>query len=340
MDVFANIPEINKQAYYEFTADKKGLPKNIIEKDFWVCWTLKELFSLPDIGEHLIFKGGTSLSKAYQLIERFSEDIDISINKKYFGFIEGRDPENTSSKKKQQALIKELADKCSYFAQNELKNALESQFTQTLYSNKDWYVKIDHTDIDKQTLLFYYPTLSDKTMNVYIRPAIKIELGARGAGNPFNFCTISPFIKEDIADVRNVSTIQIKTLSAERTFWEKATILHMFSNWPENKTLPLRQSRHFFDFYQLIQSNIKNLAVQNENLLNRVSEHKKMYFRSGWANYDNARKGTLNLIPQDRVLKSLQNDYIQMKEMFYGEPVRWDNIISEIEKFETQFNKT
>ncbi len=340
MEVFANKPEIDKQAYYELTADKKSLPKNIIEKDFWVCWTLKQLFNLPDIAEHLIFKGGTSLSKAYRIIERFSEDIDISIDKKYLGFTDGRDPENASSKKKQRALIKELTDKCSFFVQNELRNKLTSQFSRDLdYADVDWNIEIDPTDVDKQTLLFYYPTTSQKTINAYIRPAVKIELGARGAGNPFNICNITPFIKEVLPDEHIISTVQIKTLAAERTFWEKATILHMYANWLENKSLPLRQSRHFFDFYKLAKSNIKKLALQDVSLLKSVADHKKIYFRAGWANYDRAKKGTLNLIPQHIVLRALENDYIQMKEMFYGEPVSWDNIISEIKKFESEFNK-
>lgn len=336
---FANLPESEKQAYYEFTADKKGLPEYIIEKDFWVCWSLKQLFSLSDIGENLIFKGGTSLSKAYQLIERFSEDIDISIDKKYLGFIEDRDPEEASSKKKQQALIKELADECSDFVQNKLKSELNSQFSKELKSTDiNWYIEVDPSDVDRQTLLFYYPTLSLETTDSYIRQAVKIELGARGAGNPFNICDISPFINENISDVNLTSSIEVKTLSAERTFWEKATILHMYVNWPENKSLPLRQSRHFFDFYKLIKSNIKQLATRDLSLLENVAEHKKIYFRAGWANYDNARKGTLNLIPSNEMLKSFENDFRQMKEMFYGDPVSWEEIISEIKKFESEFN--
>lgn len=341
MEIFANTPEQEKQDYYEVTADRKGLPKNIIEKDFWVCWTLDQLFSLPKIGEHLIFKGGTSLSKAYQLIERFSEDLDISIDKKFFGFIEDRNPENTSSKKKQQTFIRELADRCADFVQNELRSELVSQFSRALHSiREDWYIEIDVTDADKQTLLFYYPTLSQKIMGAYIRPAVKIELGARGAGNPVNVCNISPFVQEDILDSHMILSVKIKTLAAERTFWEKATILHMYTNWPQGRAVPLRQSRHFFDFYRLITSDIKNLAVQDAHLLQKVVEHKKIYFRSGWANYDNAKKGSLNLMPQDTVvLKSLENDYVQMKEMFYGEPVSWNNIIAEIKKFELKFNK-
>ena len=195
MDTFANKSEQDKQMYYEFTADKKGLPKNIIEKDFWVCWTLKQLFNLPRIGEHLTFKGGTSLSKAYQLIERFSEDIDISIDKKYLGFIEDRDPDNVLSKKKQQKLIKELADACAFFVRDILKNDLNSTFSKALsFVEAEWSIEVDSADIDGQTLLFYYPTLTSTIIDTYIRPSIKIELGARGAGNPFNICKISPFI--------------------------------------------------------------------------------------------------------------------------------------------------
>lgn len=337
LDIFANQPEREKQVYYEFIADKKGLPRNIIEKDFWVCWTLKQLFSLPETGEHLIFKGGTSLSKAYQLIERFSEDIDISIDKKYLGFMDDRDPENASSRKKQEALIRDLADECAFFVQNKLKIELVAKFSRELYSvDSDWHIGIDENDPDRQTLLFHYPTLSPKTVNPYIRPAVKIEMGARGAGNPFNICRISPFVME-IPNI-NISSIEIKTLAVERTFWEKATILHMYANWPENKNLPLRQSRHYFDFYRLIKSLAKHKAVEDPSLLESVACHKKIYFRSGWANYDLAKKGSLKLLPRENLLKSLENDYMHMQEMFYGKSVGWERIISRIKHFESEFN--
>jgi predicted nucleotidyltransferase component of viral defense system len=97
MNNFARKSEEDKQAYFELASDRKGLSEKIIEKDFWVCWTLKKLFALPEIGEYLIFKGGTSLSKAYKIIERFSEDIDISIDKSYFGMTGERDPEIATS---------------------------------------------------------------------------------------------------------------------------------------------------------------------------------------------------------------------------------------------------
>jgi len=339
LEVFAKMPEIDKQAYYEFSADKKGLPKHIIEKDFWVCWTLKQLFALPDIGEQLIFKGGTSLSKAYHLIKRFSEDIDISIDKKYLGFIGERDPEGVSSNKKQQILIRELADTCSCFVQNKLKEELYSQFSRELNSTKmNWHLDIDTVDVDRQTLLFYYPTLSPKTNDTYVRSIVKIEFGARGAKDPYNICNISPFMMEEIADSKIMSSVKIKTLAAERTFWEKATILHMYANWPTNKIVPLRQSRHFFDFYKLLQSDIKTHAMDDLNLLKRVAEHKKIYFRAGWANYENAKEGSLTLIPPDAILHALENDYRQMKEMFYGHAISWSEIILQIKNFQSAFN--
>ena len=294
---------------------------------------------MPEIGQHLIFKGGTSLSKAYKVIERFSEDIDISIDKKYLGANGESDPEIAPSKKKQQALIKKLSATCKSFVQTELIHKLKQTFSQSLGStNSPWSIEVDTTDVDGQSILFYYPSQKKNTLNSYIKPAVKIELGARGAGNPTNLCPITPFIEELIPDILTEKSVQIKTLAAQRTFWEKATILHMYSHWPENKILPERQSRHFFDFYKLIQSDIKNLAISAPKLLTRVAEHKKIYYRAGWANYDSAAKGTLCLTSNQTVLKILEKDYKKMHAMFYGNEVKWGIIISGIKNFENEFN--
>ena len=191
MDQFARRSEADKQAYFELAADRKGLSKEIIEKDFWVCWTLKQLFNLSDIGQHLIFKGGTSLSKAYNVIERFSEDIDISIDKAYLGHSHDRDPETAPSSKKQQALIKELSSTCRKFVGSKLINQLNQNITQSLKSiDAPWKLELDSADKDGQSILFYYPTQHKKIYSNYVQPAVKIELGARGAGNPTNICNI------------------------------------------------------------------------------------------------------------------------------------------------------
>lgn len=274
VDQFANKTDSDKQAFFELASDRKGLPEQIIEKDFWVCWTLKQLFSLPSIGDNLIFKGGTSLSKAYNLIERFSEDIDISINKNYLGFTSERDPELAPSNKKQQLLIKNLSSACRDFVGNDLKTKLQELFSRALSDVRTpWDITIDPDDVDGQSLLFHYPTLKANHENDYIRRAVKIELGSRGGHEPTAIATIIPFIEELIPNTLIEPKIQIKTLAAERTFWEKATILHMYSHWPEMKKLPERQSRHFFDFYKLLQSDVRQSARNTPDLLHKVAKH-------------------------------------------------------------------
>jgi len=340
MDSFARKSEADKQAYFELAADRKGLSKQIIEKDFWVCWTLKHLFSLPEVNEYLIFKGGTSLSKAYNLIERFSEDIDISVDKQFFGFVGVKDPMNASSSKKQQAIIKDLSYACRAFVQEELKSLLIEKFSDILDSAQaTWNIEPDPLDKDGQTLLFNYPTQRNQVLNDYINPSVKIELGARGGSHPTNTCSITPFIEEAIPGTLTERSTSIRTLAAERTFWEKATIAHMFSRWPEIKPIPERQSRHFFDLYRLLQSEVKETATNTPALLEEVAKHKKIYFRAAWAQYDKAIQGSLCLIPSDNVLSKLENDYQKMQEMFYGELVPWDTIISNLSMFEYSFNR-
>lgn len=113
----------------------------------------------------------------------------------------------------------------------------------------------------------------------------------------------------------------------------------MYSHWPQDKILPERQSRHFFDLYKLLKSNVGKSATNNPSLLKRVAEHKKIYFRSGWANYGNAIQGSLRLIPSENVLAKLENDYKKMQEMFYGTPIDWNVITDTLQKFSAEFNQ-
>lgn len=339
MDIFACKSAEERQPFFQLAADKHALSEQIIEKDFWVCWTLKVLFSLPEINNHLIFKGGTSLSKVYKLIERFSEDIDISINKAFFGFINDKDPEKAQSNKKQKELLKCLSNECRIFVQNDFIQMLEGAFSKILGApGNQWKIEIDQSDPDGQSLLFHYPALNLKNSKTYIRQVVKIEMGARGEHWPASNHHITPMLEEVLPNTINASSIPIVALDAERTFWEKATILHMFSHYPEDKLIPERQSRHFFDFYKMLHSEARQSSVNDLKLLARVVEHKSIYFKSAWANYKSARQGTLKIIPNERVLRAMELDYYKMSEMFYGTKISWDEIVRHLNEFEITFN--
>ena len=325
-----------RELFFRAATDIQMMPFEIIEKDYWVVWVLERLFSLEKLKSYLTFKGGTSLSKIYGLIDRFSEDIDLSIERDFFGFGPPDDPENAPSKKKQQVVLDNLGKACSSYVQTQMLEDLKNAVAAKLGTNEDWSLFSDPEDPDAQTLLFKYPSKTPKIG--YIRPLVKIEIGARSEHWPVSDRTIQSYAKDALKEKIHEPEIRIRVLNAERTFWEKATILHQYAHLPEDKKLPPRISRHFYDFFRLLISPIKEKALIEATLLERVANHKSIYFASKWANYGTARKGTLKLFPPSHVLKELDKDYVLMGAMFFREIPEWELILKTIERFEKEFN--
>lgn len=335
MDRFLALSNEDKIATFNKAQIEIGLSEDLIEKDFWVCWILKELFLMDTIKDNLTFKGGTSLSKIYKVIERFSEDIDLSIERGFLGFKNDKDPANVGSKQSKK-LIEELGIACQKFVRGDLYKRLESVIKSKLGAT-GWKLEIDEDDNDAQTILFSYPKLTARASE-YIRPIVKIEMGARSDHWPVSKQKIIPYVAEVLPSPLNKMDAEIKVLNIERTFWEKATILHMYAYFPESKTVPERQSRHYYDFYFLLKSEGKTKALANIDLLEKVAAHKNIYFKAGWANYSTAKKGSLKLVPQEKVLKAMESDYKAMSEMLHGEVPKWSDVISAIQSFEKTFN--
>lgn len=325
-----------RELFFRAATDIKKMPFEIIEKDYWVVWILERLFSLEKIRPYLTFKGGTSLSKIYGLIDRFSEDIDLSIEREFFGFNAPNDPENASSRKKQRTVLDNLSKACSTYVQTEMLDDLKDAITAKLRTTEGWKLFSDQEDPDAQTLLFEYPSQTSRAG--YIRPLVKIEIGARSEHWPVSEHKIQSYVKEALKEKMDEPEIGVRVLNAERTFWEKATILHQYAHLPEDKKLPPRISRHFYDFFRLLNSEIKEKALIETALLERVATHKSIYFASSWANYETARQATLKLFPPPRVLKELEKDYVLMKSMFFREIFDWELILETIKNFEKEFN--
>ncbi len=321
--------------FFEAAAGQLGISLPIVEKDFWVVWMLERLFASVELKDHLTFKGGTSLSKVYGLIERFSEDVDVSIEKEFFGFEQDKDPEKVIGTNKQRAALKNLSAACADYVGTKLLSHLKTDIKNQLGSKKGWSIIVDPAD--NQTLLFEYPTQTVK--DGYIKPIIKIEVGARSEHWPVHKQNIQSYAKDALKDKVTEPAVTVKVLDAERTFWEKATILHQYAHLPEEKKLPLRISRHYYDFFCLLSSPIRQKAEINAALLDRVAQHKSIYFASAWAHYETAKAGTLTLVPPERVLNELEKDYKQMNEMFFGEVPEFEIIIAHIDKFMISFNK-
>lgn len=306
MDDFAKLPSQERRLYFEQTAARLGLSAQIIEKDFWVCWTLKRLFVLDGFRDRLTFKGGTTLSKVYRIIERFSEDIDVAIERDFLGFGGPNNPEEGKTGKEQQRRIDRLKLACQAVIADQLMPQLDAAITTALSGDAGWLLSLDRADPDRQTLQFTYPASIRGDLSPCFSTSVKVELGARSDHFPVEQATVTPYVADAFADAIDRPQTSVRVLTAVRTFWEKATILHVLYHQPEGKAIGQRISRHFYDIYQLSRSPVLEQALRCLDLLDRVALFKSVFFKVGWAKYEDARTGHLRLAPPTRVLDQLR----------------------------------
>ena len=334
MDQFANdTPEHRDEAFGQAAAEL-GIAKAIVEKDFWVCWSLQHLFALPSFGDHLIFKGGTSLSKAYDVIHRFSEDVDLSLDRAQLGFSGDRDPELPDlSSSKRKSLLQDLQEAAKATVAGPLLEEINAVFSAIL--EQPFSLAIDEGD--PQTVLFAYPSLRADS-DSYIQPVIRFEFGARGAQLPAEQRTIVTYIEQAFPDLPGLNAVDVRTLGIERTFWEKATILHMLFHQDAQKPLADRMSRHYYDMAQLIRHDAKARAMAGLDLLDEVGHYKSVFFKAAWARYEDAKPGSLRLLPNETLKTALRRDYAGMREMIMGDAPSFDDVLSTIARLEAEIN--
>lgn len=343
MDKVARLAASDRAALFNETGAARGLANAIIEKDFWVCWTLKRLFSLqkgdaPD----LVFKGGTSLSKAYGAIRRFSEDIDLSFDRTDLGYEGDRDPE-AASKKKAKALIEDLvAD-----VQKHIATVILPQLTEAIVSELGsptkglWQLTIDKEE--PQNVIFEYPpSLNQKDYAdlAYLSRRVKLEFGARGDPWPAEKREIRPYAAEEFRNFFQEPTCVVDVLALRRTFWEKATALHAEHHRAAGSPTPPYFSRHYYDLATLANDEAGKAAIKDIDLLTTVADHKSVFFRSAWAHYESARPGTLRLTPNPDRLADLRADYRKMAPMMFDNPAPdFDEIMRRIGELERLINE-
>lgn len=332
------------ELFREAAGRRSGMTPEMVEKDFWVCWTLLRLFALKEGPASLIFKGGTSLSKVYGVIERFSEDIDLSLNRNDLGFTGERDPANAPSGKKAKKLLEELVAACRDAIRDRLLPAIQADFATILGSvgeeTPTWSVMIDAED--PQSLNFVYPPgvrRSGARLPAYLRPFVLLELGARSDAWPAEDHTIEPYAAQLLPGAFGEKECRVHVLAAERTFWEKATLLHAEYHRPLDKGAAEQLSRHYYDLVQLHGSSAGKRALGQMDLLEAVVKHKRLFFSSGWANYETAKPGTFRLVPPPARQTALKADYQQMREeMIFGAAPEWDDVLERLRALETEIN--
>jgi predicted nucleotidyltransferase component of viral defense system len=337
MNVFLALDFADRRLSCEAVQADLGLDAASVEKDFWVCWTLRELFSLPGIGEHLTFKGGTSLSKAWKLIRRFSEDIDLIVDKQALGFGGNAAPDKAPSNKQRKARLEALMENCRQWVQGTLQPALDARIAQTL-GGPGWKLEVDPDMPDGQCLLLAYPSAFENEVG-YIKPVVKIELGARSDDWPHEDRPIQPFLAEGFPQLMPEGPFPVRVLAAERTFWEKACLLHEETFRPADKPRKMRMARHYYDLWCLLRAGVGDRALANTGLFQRVAEHREIFFRHAWVDYTTHKPGTFRLSPNPDHLANWRSDYQAMLgPMFFGDVPSFDDIMEAVRAFETTFN--
>lgn len=309
------------------TAIRKNLSPAIIEKDLLVCAILNYLFTECPWKDNLAFKGGTSLSKAFNLIERFSEDIDLILDWRIVGY-ETKEPLAERSNTKQDALNKEFDVKTEEFLKStfipKLKEDLKSLINRSL----------DISYENETIIIGYGNDYADES----ILHVIRLEIGAKAAWTPTEAVTIRPYIAEVYPEQFGNASVSVRTTTPERTFWEKATILHHEANRPDDLPVPPRFSRHYYDVYRMAKLGILDRALEQSDLLEQVAVFKAKFYPRKWAQYDLARIGTLKLVPSEIHKEALKRDYAKMASMIYGERPDFDELMAEIAKIESKIN--
>ncbi len=338
MNSFVNLSSADRRRYCEKAGSLLGIHAPSIEKDYWVCWTLRELFTQPDFGPHLTFKGGTSLAKCWKLIERFSEDLDIVIERAFLGFGDTRNPGNASSQSKREDLLFELRATCQSVIRDKLHPALQRRFQDILPKALNWDLVNDPDDVDKQSLLFHYPTVF--AVGGYLRPVVKIEMGARSDTEPVTMPTVQPYLAEALPQLFKDSTFTLQSLTPERTFWEKTMLLHEKTFMTDDSAPKARLARHYYDVWCLIRAGVADRALSDTGLFVRVVEHRAVYFCKGKEIRDTLKPGTFRLLPREGTESAWKKDYEAMREaMFFGETPDFDEILQVVGEFERRLNQ-
>lgn len=338
MRSFALLPAKERSLYWRNYFSRTGVPEFIVEKDFWVCWLLGRIFATPQLGGECVFKGGTSLSKVFGAINRFSEDIDLGLTPASLGWKES-DLDDAPSSSQRQKRNKRLQADCAAAVNKRFMPELESVVATTLGVPPDaehWLnFELDPAS-QSPVVLFPYPRVS--VPGAYIAPLVKMEFGSLTDQRPKGTHPITPLVAELAPDAFDDLHAEVVALEFERTFWEKATILHAEYHRPAAQPMRDRFARHYADFASLWLHPNGGAAAARLDLLERVRTHKSRFFASSWAHYDTAAPGTLCLVPPDARIPELRRDYAAMDPMFLSSPPDFDTVLATLHEAERKIN--
>lgn len=343
---FLSFDEADRRQLFAEAEGVLGMPARYLEKDFHVALTMDALFNRrPTDAPRALFKGGTSLSKAWQLISRFSEDVDISIFREDLGFVESVDELAAMGRRPRERVLDGLRTACQDYLHRTLAPQLADLVAEieVRAGLREGTLRIEaasaEEDPDGQTLFLTYRSLFPG--DGYVAPRVKIESGARSDHDPCEAMQIVPYVAELVPDF-DLVVPGVTTIRPERTLWDKLRILHETRQWAENRGEVRgnahRLSRHYYDCHQLIRSGYGADALQDLTMGRRCVEHGKVFFARKDHRLDLAQPGTFTLTPNEGMSKALEADYAAMRGMIHGEIPSWRDILESVASAELVLN--
>jgi len=328
MKKFLNLNSSFKLLVFEQIRANTGMNVQAVEKDWWVTQTLRLIFSMSCASD-LVFKGGTSLSKAWGLIERFSEDIDLALDRKYLGF----DKPMTGSQ------VVKLRRASHQFISTTFFEELKAKFAEAGFEKLKIQL-VDIKDIDQDPIIIeiYYPSVTGQSE--YLQPRVLVEIGSRSLREPFTVRTFTSLVGEQYAGKTFADdNISIPVVNPERTFLEKIFLLHEEFQKQSDKIRVDRLSRHLYDLEKLMVTDFADKALNDKELYQHIVDHRKTLTAIRGIDYANHAPAKIRIIPPDEILSAWKKDYEIMQEnMIYGKSLSFDKLMEQIASLQKRIN--
>lgn len=333
MNAIATLPPNERRQIFTEAGARLGFAPFHVEKDFWVCWTLDCMFGSGVIGPHLAFRGGTSLSKGWQLIERFSEDIDLAINRNWAGGGAAIEfDEDAISTSERERRYKRLRDQCRQVIHEVIAPYLRQCLAVISDQNGERVITESIArDRDPFVIRLEYPSSGLTPPDDYFQSVVKIELSGRAEDSPAEPRLIAPYVSELFPNLFENATHAIPCILPQRTFWEKAALLHEQHTNPKSVEPANRQSRHLYDLHRLwTAGNLQGSITAQDPMFREVMTHRNDFFRYGWVQHLELSPSDLQLIPAGGRVSAWMADFTKMQSMFFGVPPSFEEVLETV----------
>jgi predicted nucleotidyltransferase component of viral defense system len=332
MNKFTDLQEIERIKYINGLTLEYNLSTIAIEKDWWISTVLRALFALP-YAENLSFKGGTSLSKCYNLIERFSEDIDIAVYREFLGF-GGKLSKTQISDKLRRAACSFVREKLQFDIAKELIN---QGINADLFS-----VSVNITTVattDPEIIEVHYKSLFPESS--YVKPIVKLEVSGRSMNEPLRKITLQSFIDEAYSTHSFAEKpFEVNAVVPERTFLEKICLLHEEFAKPQDFIRIERMSRHLYDLARMFDAGIAEKALSDKELYKSILEHRRIFIGLKDFDYSTLAPKTIKIVPPENIIDLWKTDYETMREtMIYGNSLSFNKLMDRIKQLNERINQ-